>query len=285
MTKVEESIRTPRPSRRRKPAKGQRVGYLRVSSLDQNEVRQLEGLALNRTFTDKASGKDVKRPQLEAMQSFVREGDTVFCHSMDRLAHNLDDLRRIVLGLTERGVHIVFVKENLTFTGEDSPMSNMLLSVMGAFAQFERELIGERQREGIAIAKREGKYTGRKPSLSPTRAAELRRRVADGDSKAALAREFGISRDTLYRYVPVKKRRARKPSPCQRGSRRIFDERPVCRSPYPEAAVPQTSVPLRLDHGRVSAHEHRIRPLPLCRRRTGSGSWRQNRVAGAAAWP
>ena len=120
---------------------------------------------------------------------------------MDRLARNFDDLRRIVLGLTERGVHIVFVKENLTFTGEDSPMSNLLLSVMGAFAQFERELIRERQREGIAIAKREGKYTGRKPSLSPTRAAELRRRVADGDSKAALARQFGISRDTLYRYV------------------------------------------------------------------------------------
>ena len=144
------------------------------------------------------------------MQSFVREGDTVFCHSMDRLARNLDDLRRIVLGLTERGVHIVFVKENLTFTGEDSPMSNLLLSVMGAFAQFERELIRERQHEGIAIAKREGKYTGRKPSLSPTRAAELRRRVADGDSKTALAREFGISRDTLYRYVSVKKRRAGK---------------------------------------------------------------------------
>ena len=99
---------------------------------------------------------------------------------------------------------------NLTFTGEDSPMSNLLLSVMGAFAQFETELVRERQREGIAIAKREGKYTGRKPSLSPSRAAELRRRVADGDSKTALAREFGISRDTLYRYVPAKKCRAGK---------------------------------------------------------------------------
>jgi DNA invertase Pin-like site-specific DNA recombinase len=119
-------------------------------------------------------------------------------------------LRRIVLGLTARGVQIVFVKENLTFTGENSPMSNLLLSVMGAFAEFERELIRERQREGIAIAKREGKYRGRKPSLTPARAAELRRRVAGGDSKAALAREFGISRDTLYRYVPVKKRRAGK---------------------------------------------------------------------------
>src|ERR1700754_4488234 len=210
MTKVKESIRTPRHARRRKPTKGQQVGYLRVSSLDQNEVRQLEGLALGKTFIDKASGKDVKRPQLQAMQSFVREGDTVFCHSMDRLARNLNDLRRIVLGLTERGVHIVFVKENLTFTGEDSPMSNLLLSVMGAFAQFERDLNREREREGIAIARREGKYRGRKPSLTPARAAELRRRVADGDSKAALAREFGISRDTLYRYVPVKKRRAGK---------------------------------------------------------------------------
>ena len=129
---------------------------------------------------------------------------------MDWLARNLDDLRRIVLGLTERGVHIIFVKENLTFTGEGSPMSNLLLSVMGAFAQFERELIRERQREGIAIARREGKYTGRKPSLTSARAAELRRRVALGDSKAGLAREFGISRDTLYRYVPVKKRRTGK---------------------------------------------------------------------------
>src|SRR5580692_10195680 len=152
MTKVKESIRTSRSARTRRPSKGQQVGYLRVSSLDQNEVRQLEGLALNKTFTDKASGKDVKRPQLEAMQSFVREGDTVFCHSMDRLARNLDDLRRIVLGLTERGVHIVFVKENLTFTGEDSPMSNLSMNVMGAIAQFERELIRERKREGSTAA-------------------------------------------------------------------------------------------------------------------------------------
>jgi DNA invertase Pin-like site-specific DNA recombinase len=134
----------------------------------------------------------------------------VFCHSMARLARNLDDLRRIVLSLIERGIHIVFVKEKITFTREDSPMSNLLLSVMGAFAEFERVLIRERQREGIAIARREGKYTGRKPSLTPARAAELRRRVALGDSKAGLAREFGISRDTLYRYVPLKKRRAGK---------------------------------------------------------------------------
>src|SRR3981189_635511 len=120
MTKVRESIRTPRPARTHKRSKGQQVGYLRVSSLDQNEVRQLEGLALDKAFTDKASGKDVKRPQLEAMQSFVREGDTVVCPSMDRLARNLDDLRRTVLGLTERGGPIVFVKENLPIRASGS---------------------------------------------------------------------------------------------------------------------------------------------------------------------
>ena len=138
MRKVKESTRTPRAARTRKPSKGQQVGYLCVSSLDQNEVGQFKGLALEKTFTDIASGVEAERPQLEAMQSFFHEGDTVLCNSIDRLARNLDDLRRLVLGLTGRGVHIVFVKENLTFTGEDSPMSNLLLSVMGAFAQFER---------------------------------------------------------------------------------------------------------------------------------------------------
>ena len=182
-------------------SKGQYVGYVRVSTMDQNEDRQLEGRELDRVFKDKASGKDAKRPQLEAMLSFVREGDTVFCHSMDRLARNLDDLRKIVQGLTQRGVHVCFVKESLTFTGEETPMANLLLSVMGAFAEFERELLRERQREGIALAKRAGKYLGRKPTLTDGRAEELRKRVAAGESKSSLAREFGISRDTLYRYL------------------------------------------------------------------------------------
>ncbi len=181
---------------------GQLVGYLRVSSLDQKELRQLEGVKLDKRFVDKASGKDLHRPQLEQLRNYVREGDTVICHAMDRLARNLDDLRKVVLGLTERGVHVRFEKENLTFTGEDSPMSHLLLSVMGAFAQFERDLIRERQREGIALAKlREGAYTGRKHSLTPEQAKELCRRVAKGESKTALAGEFGVSRQTLYRYI------------------------------------------------------------------------------------
>ena len=144
MVKAKEPNATQKP---RHPPKGQLVGYVRVSTFDQNENRQLDGVQMDRVFLDKASGKDVNRPQLELMLSFVREGDTIICHSMDRLGRNLDDLRRMVLGLTVRGVHVRFVKESLTFTGEDSPMANLLLSVMGAFAQFERELIRERRRE------------------------------------------------------------------------------------------------------------------------------------------
>ena len=179
---------------------GQRVGYIRVSSLDQQVARQLEGVALDRTFTDKASGKDVKRPQLELLVSFVRAGDTVVVHSMDRLARNLDDLRRIVHTLTGKGVRIEFVKEQLTFTGEDSPMASLLLSVMGAFAEFERALIHERQREGIALAKQRGAYKGRKKALSAAAVTQLRARIMAGISKAKVAREFGISRQTLYQY-------------------------------------------------------------------------------------
>ena len=181
--------------------KGKRVGYIRVSSVDQNTVRQLEGIRLDRVFTDKASGKDTKRPQLEALLEFVREGDLVVCHSMDRLARNLDDLRKLVVGLTKRNIRVEFVKEALTFTGEDSPMATLLLNVMGSFAQFERELIKERQREGIAIAKKNGVYKGRKPSLSAEQAAELRKRVAAGEKKAGIARDFNISRETLYQYL------------------------------------------------------------------------------------
>ena len=178
-----------------------RVGYVRVSSVDQNAVRQLDGIAVERTFTDKASGKDTTRPKLDEMLAFVRDGDTVIVHSMDRLARNLDDLRRIVRTLTGKGVQVQFVKENLTFTGEDSPMATLLLSVMGAFAEFERALILERQREGIAAARQRGAYTGRKPALTPERARELCERAAAGERKSVLAKEFGISRETVYSYL------------------------------------------------------------------------------------
>jgi DNA invertase Pin-like site-specific DNA recombinase len=180
---------------------GQRIGYVRVSTFDQNPDRQLENSQVTRTFIDKASGKDIKRPQFEALMSFIRAGDTVVIHSMDRLARNLDDLRSIVQNLTGRGVCIEFVKENLTFSGEDSPMAILMLSIMGAFAEFERALIRERQREGIALAKQRGAYRGRKRSLSNAQILILQQRIKDGEKKAKVAREFGISRETLYQYL------------------------------------------------------------------------------------
>ena len=181
--------------------KGQRIGYVRVSSFDQNLERQLENVKVDKLFSEKASGKDTHRPELETLLSFVREGDTIVVHSMDRLARNLDDLRRLVQSLTKRGIRIEFIKENLTFTGEESPMSNLMLSVMGAFAEFERALIRERQREGIALAKQKGVYRGRAKALSDERANELRQRAKAGEKKSHLAREFAISRETLYQYL------------------------------------------------------------------------------------
>ena len=180
---------------------GQRIGYIRVSTLDQNTERQLDGITVDKTFTDKASGKDTKRPQLEMMISFVRSGDTVIVHSMDRLARNQDDLHRIVQKLTAKGVRIEFLKEHLTFTGEDSPMSKLMLAVMGAIHEFDRAILKERQREGIALAKKRGTFKGRKRSLSETQAAEIRQRITTGTSKTQVAREFGISRQTLYQYL------------------------------------------------------------------------------------
>jgi DNA invertase Pin-like site-specific DNA recombinase len=182
---------------------GQLVGYIRVSTVDQNTARQLDGLVLSKVFTDKASGKDTKRPELEAALQYLREGDTLVCHSMDRLARNLDDLRKLVNGLTAKGVAVQFIKESMTFTNEAKPMAQLMLSVMGAVAEFERSLIKERQKEGIAIAKQKGVYKGRKKSLSDSQIEELKLKDKQNNQKnrTALAREYGISRETLYQYL------------------------------------------------------------------------------------
>jgi len=180
---------------------GQHVGYVRVSTVEQNTSRQLDGVQLNKIFTDRISGKSADRPQLQACLEYVREGDHLHVHSMDRLARNLDDLRRLVRQLNEKGVIVQFHKEALTFTGEAIPMANLLLSMLGAVAEFERSLILERQREGIAIAKAAGKYRGGKPKLRPEQVNELKARVATGVAKAKVARELGISRETLYTYL------------------------------------------------------------------------------------
>jgi len=168
----------------------EKIGYIRVSTFEQSPERQLDGLKLNKRFTDKASGKDVIRPQLNALLDYVRDGDMVIVHSMDRLARNLDDLRRLVQQLTAQKINIQFIKEGLTFTGDDSPMAKLLLSVMGGFAEFERALIKERQMEGIALAKERGAYKGRKPKLTAEQVKVIKMRVNQGDKKNRIASDF-----------------------------------------------------------------------------------------------
>lgn len=182
------------------PPPFQVIGYLRVSSADQSEDRQLEGIKLDFRFIDHASGKDTNRPELGRMIAYARAGDTVLVHSMDRLARNLGDLRGIVACLNDRGVTVQFVKENLTFNGESSPIAELLLNVLGAVAQFERDLIRERQREGIALAQKRGVYKGRRSSLTKSQASDAARRMRAGESPSKLAREYGVSRQTIYRY-------------------------------------------------------------------------------------
>ncbi|OFR68629.1 recombinase family protein [Corynebacterium sp. HMSC078H07] len=177
------------------------IGYQRVSSYGQNEERQLTDVDVDEMFTDKASGKDTNRPQLSAAIRYARKGDVFVVHSMDRLARNIVDLRGIVEELNAKGVAVRFVKENLVFNGEDSAMNNLLLNMLGAVAEFERSLIKERQREGIAIAKAKGKYKGRKPSLTSAQVDEVVELKASGVSIAEIARRYGVSRPSIYRAL------------------------------------------------------------------------------------
>jgi DNA invertase Pin-like site-specific DNA recombinase len=171
--------------------------------VEQNDERQLDGLKLDRIFTDKASGKDTNRPQLLAALAHAREGDIFTVHSMDRLARNVEDILRLVRELNGRGVSLEFVKENMTFTaGTADPRNTLMFTMLSAFSEFERALIRERQREGIEIAKSKGIYKGRKPTLNPENLDRLRERAKKkGTNKAKLAREYGISRATLYQYL------------------------------------------------------------------------------------
>ncbi len=185
-------------------AKGQLVGYIRVSTEEQNTARQQEALTdfnLDKVFTDKASGKDTDRPQLQAALAHLREGDTFIIYSMDRLSRSLTDLINTVKSLTAKGVKVQFIKEALTFTGENNPMANLLLGVMGSLAEWERAVIRERQLAGIAIAKAQGVYKGRKQALTPQEQAELRSLALSGIGKTELAEKFAVSRQTVYAYL------------------------------------------------------------------------------------
>ena len=178
-------------------AGGVDIGYIRVSSVDQNEARQLDGVKVDRVFTDKCSGGSVDRPQLDELKRYVRQGDTVHVHSIDRLARSLDDLRTLVRDWMSTGVTVRFHKEGLTFTaGDNSPMAELMLNMLGAVAQFERSMIRERQREGIAKAKEKGVYTGRKKSVDEAAILEM---LDSGVSIRKTAEALGLGVSTVQR--------------------------------------------------------------------------------------
>lgn len=179
---------------------GQHVGYIRVSSVDQETARQLVGVSLDKIYTDKTSGATTaNRKALAECLAYLRDGDTLHVHSIDRLARNLADLQSIVSDLTRRGVTVRFEKECLTFSATaDDAMQTLMLQMLGAFAQFERSLIRERQREGIAAARAAGKHCGRPSALTSEQLASARERKAHGESVDTIAADLGISRAALY---------------------------------------------------------------------------------------
>lgn len=180
---------------------GHHVGYVRVSTDDQSTARQLAGVKLHRTFEDKLSGRDIKRPALKEALTYLRQGDTLHVHSIDRLARNLQDLLALLQDLIGRGVTVKFHKENLTFSNSGDPFQKLQLQVIGAVAEFERALIRERQREGIAAAKKAGKRLGRKPALGDDQVREIMDRMKAGETVTSLANEYGISRETVYQAL------------------------------------------------------------------------------------
>ena len=180
---------------------GKTVLYARVSSLEQRTDRQVTGISVDKVFEDKCSGKDTNRPQLQACLEYLRDGDTLVVHSIDRLARSLRDLLSIVQGLLARKVSIKFIKEGMEFNGDKpNPTQDLYLNILGSVAEFERALIRERQATGIALARQRNAYDkcGRKPSLTPKQIEEIKARLALGEPLAHLAKEYSVSRQTIY---------------------------------------------------------------------------------------
>lgn len=184
--------------------KGQRFSYLRVSSTDQNLARQRAMIgAVDKEFIDELSARSrANRPGLDNCIDYLRDHDELYVASIDRLARSLVDLRGIIDQITAKGASVHFLKENLTFSKDSTdPRDTLMLSILGSFAEFERSIIRERQAEGIALAKKAGKYKGRKRAISPEDLEKARRRVAAGESKVAIAKDLGVGRATLYRAL------------------------------------------------------------------------------------
>lgn len=178
----------------------QRLGYVRVSTVDQNLDRQLDDMELDKVFADTCSGKDTDRPALQELLMYARSGDEVFVHDISRMARNVEDLLSLIRKLNGNGVSITFVKESLTFNGEANPMQELMVSLLGAVYQFERSMLLERQREGIAKAKAAGKYTGGKPRIDRESVMSC---LSEGMSVRATARKLAISPSTVQRLKAV----------------------------------------------------------------------------------
>lgn len=184
-----------------------KIGYARVSTEDQNLARQLEELdklKLKKVFTDKSSGKDTNREGFQQMMDYVREGDELYVLSMDRLARSTVDLLTVTQTLKDKGVSVHFLKESVHIVphGKESAISDLLLTMLGAVAQFERSLIRERQAQGIALAKKRGAYKGRKPT-SPAVITKALAMIDEGIPISKVAERLKISRKTIYKYLPA----------------------------------------------------------------------------------
>lgn len=178
-----------------------RLACIRVSTVEQNEQRQVEAMKrydIEKWFVEKVSGKNVNRPKLQELLDFAREGDTIHIHDFSRLARSTKDLLDIVEQLNKRGIHLVSNKENID---SSTPTGRLLLTMIRAINEFERTNLLERQREGIAIAKRDGKYKGGKAKTVPGFAEHYSRYKTREITKSALATELHISRPTLDKLI------------------------------------------------------------------------------------
>ena len=176
-----------------------KILYTRVSTLDQSDERQLQEVSqYGRIYSDKATGTNANRPQLKLMLESMREGDSITVHSIDRLARSVLDMGKLVKQITDAGVSLTFIKENLTFTGDDNPMNKMMLSILASIYEFETEIRKQRQLEGIAIAKTKGVYTGRTADMR--KRAEVRDLLqAGGHTQKEIAKSIGVSVSTVKR--------------------------------------------------------------------------------------
>ena len=176
--------------------------YVRVSTILQNTERQLLDVPCDRTYEDKLSGKDTNRPQFQLMMSNLRKGDIVNIHSLDRVGRNTKDILDIVETIKDTGATIKFHKEGLTFDGSKNDLySDLMLTILSGFAQFERNIILERQREGIAIAKAKGKYKGGKQKFKSSDKEDIKRLISEGVSISQISRQMNCSRPTIYKVI------------------------------------------------------------------------------------